>query len=98
MNPFGVQHEPMSKSFNKTGAKLLTSLERSPHPGTTMEQRVRWNYAHWRGAAGDTGLNAGRFGKPGASSIASAQRAKEGSRAMVTAAGNINRRKKKVLP
>lgn len=97
ISAFGVEH--VSKSFNRVGANLGRAMDKNPYPGTEMGRRTKWNYMNWRKAAGDTGGS--RFqrqmGKPGESSIASARRAKEGARAMVTGSANFNRRNR-VLP
>ena len=100
ISAFGVDHG-ISKAYRKLEPKLRNANAQIQHANPngrtqTLHGRFQENYSQWRHSAGQTGgTKLGRMmGKPGASSIKSAQGAKEGARAMVTGIGNINRAKR----
>ena len=99
VSPAYVPPNPkFAKRFTALAPKLAGAAKSSPP--AHMGGRVSNNYAHWRHGAGATGGGkmARMMGKPGASSIASAQKAKAGARAMVSAAGNRSKRAGRYLP
>lgn len=83
MSPFGVEHEPLSKSFNKLSSKLVHVASRQPW-GPDMQQRMRANYVVARLQQGENKSKAAY--------------SKEFANASMTAVQNMNRRKKRVLP
>lgn len=83
MSAFGIDHEPLSKSYAKLGPKLRRVADQQAW-GPEMQQRMRANYVVARIQQGEN--------------KSKAKYSKEFANASATAVQNMNRRKKKVLP
>ena len=65
MNPFGIEHEPLSKSFTKLAPKLSHALRtdiRANENATNMNSKLRGHGSYYRLTAGEHGKTARKFG------------------------------------
>lgn len=98
ISAWGVDHGEVSKSFRRLNPKLIASLKGvgMPPKSHTMDQRVRHNYAMFRGMSGGIADRTGKSGYRAFPGDPTAREYKDMARTQVTAAGNLNRKQRRL--
>lgn len=97
---FGVEHGEVAKAFRKVNPKLISSLKGASEPPKTqtMDQRIKHNYAMFRGMSGGIADKNAKSSYRAFEGEPTARQWKDMARAQVTAAGNRSKRKGRKLP